>query len=676
MTRDITVSVPDTPVAVGSGFTLVNGASNAAKGYQLSSPSGAYAGAQFTIDYNENDAFSISAWSISSVTTAKAGTGPTYGFQVDVIYSGSSTTTTVGWVAFDITNDDWNQRHFDFIPSQTVSKIIVTIKLNAYTGAKVVFSDIRIAEGSAWGAGNMVKDPTFQLTTGSPWIQYKKTGSYTFSDQDNTVGDGSGSIQLSTTAGVSYDKQDDFGAYQVLELKNYPQFSGQGMTGIYFRGDAKVTSTNGIEGTYGAGFSIYVDVLYEGDKGNLYGITAQFRRDLKNQWQTAERYAAVDSSKNVRAIQIVVLFRKSAGTAVFDNIYLTPLYCTFPYPPPSEKSDGCTYGDPHLATLDGHPYDCQLMGDFILAQDPSLTIVTRHSRALFAAVNSMTSFIYGDLTFTFERNRDTAPPLFTVNGKRVTLDPGMTISLPDGSGTVIASGTLEAPLKAIRYDIDLPLTEHHIVLTANVGDYKVQWLQVYPKFPLSSTNMTGGLLGVMNNDTSDDFTTVLGKVVPIDSDLLTIYRDFAWTWKLQDSGLKNELEENVLIDEPLPTRVIQISDFAAAAVTQAEQACTGIALYESCVLDVLMSGDAGYANGYNSLERILRSADASKPLQTSVSDDGDSMQFRDKVIIIVFSVLGGLLIVGAIVALVIYRQDKKNKREVAGATSTNTNLVS
>jgi hypothetical protein len=305
-----------------------------------------------------------------------------------------------------------------------------------------------------------------------------------------------------------------------------------------------------------------------------------------------------------------------------------------------------------------------------------LTIVTRHSRALFAAVNSMTSFIYGDLTFTFERNRDTAPPLFTVNGKRVTLDPGMTISLPDGSGTVIASGTLEAPLKAIRYDIDLPLTEHHIVLTANVGDYKVQWLQVYPKFPLSSTNMTGGLLGVMNNDTSDDFTTVLGKVVPIDSDLLTIYRDFAWTWKLQDSGLKNELEENVLIDEPLPTRVIQISDFAAAAVTQAEQACTGIALYESCVLDVLMSGDAGYANGYNSLERILRSADASKPLQTSVSDDGDSMQFRDKVIIIVFSVLGGLLIVGAIVALVIYRQDKKNKREVAGATSTNTNLVS
>jgi hypothetical protein len=90
-------------------------------------------------------------------------------------------------------------------------------------------------------------------------------------------------------------------------------------------------------------------------------------------------------------------------------------------------------------------------------------------------------------------------------------------------------------------------------MTANVGDYKVQWLQVYPTLPRSSINMTRGLLGVLNNDTSDDYTDSQGRVTPIDSDLLTVYKEFAWSWKLDQSPLVNRLSpDNDMVVSELP----------------------------------------------------------------------------------------------------------------------------
>jgi hypothetical protein len=285
----------------------------------------------------------------------------------------------------------------------------------------------------------------------------------------------------------------------------------------------------------------------------------------------------------------------------------------------------------------------------------------------------MTSFIYNDTSFTFERNRDTAPPLFTVNGKKVTLNPGSTVILPNEIGTITAAGTLEAPQKAIRYDIDLPTTGHKIVLTANVGDFKVQWLQVYPLLPSTSVNMTRGLLGVYNFDPSDDLTSSQGLVIPVDADELTVYRDFAWSWKLDGSALTNQLSDNDLETEGIPEKVLTTKDFPPAQVADAEKACAGIALYSSCVIDVLLSGDAGYANGYNSLESILSSSDVSKPAQKSLDSEDDSSRYRETVLIVVFSVLGGLLIVGLIVGVIMWKNSQRPRR--SGTESVNRNLV-
>jgi hypothetical protein len=302
--------------------------------------------------------------------------------------------------------------------------------------------------------------------------------------------------------------------------------------------------------------------------------------------------------------------------------------------------------------------------------------MVRHSRALYAAVNSMTSFVYNGTVFTFERNTDVNPPFLTVNGKDVTLVPGSTVVLPDGIGSITAVGSLAPPLKTIRYDIDLPTTGHRVTLTANVGDYKVQWLQVYPLLPSTSINMTRGLLGVYNFDKSDDFTNAMGLVVPQDADTLTLMRNFAWSWKLNKSPLQNRLiPDNNLEIEAIPDKVLTIRDFPTDQQYAAQQACAGIALYQSCVLDVLLSGDAGYAAGYNSLESILTSSDVSKPAQQSLDSDDSSSRYRQTVLIVVFSVLGGLLIVGLVVGIIMWNKHEQGRRGNRSSTSMNKNLV-
>eukprot|EP01097_Dermamoeba_algensis_P006347 TRINITY_DN397_c0_g1_i3.p1 TRINITY_DN397_c0_g1~~TRINITY_DN397_c0_g1_i3.p1 ORF type:complete len:1186 (+),score=332.13 TRINITY_DN397_c0_g1_i3:2287-5844(+) len=666
VTTDLQTS-PSDPVSTGTvAFTTTtDSASKLGDGLSFSTPKGELAQASISVGYNSDDSFSVFVWS-KTKTAGTAGANAFYGIQIDLKYTDGSSASNVASAKFDTADTNWNRRWADVVPSKAVQNITIRLVLTGYTGATVLFSDWTTDGASKWGSANLLKDPTVQITdtTLSPWKQFK--GGWTYSTEDNTFGDASGSIKLASKSGEKFATASDYGAIQVVQLKDFPQFNPT-MKGLYFRGDAKILSGT-VAGTYGAGFSLYVDVFYTDNTNASYGINAQFSRNTTG-WQTSEKYALI-RNKPVSHIQLVALFRLSTGTAVFDNLYLTPLYCDFPYPPPDSPST--SYGDPHLVTLDGHPYDVQLLGDFILLQDQSLTVITRHSRAGLAAVNSMTSFVYNDTSFTFERNRDTAPPLFTVNGKKVTLNPGSTVILPNEIGTITAAGSLEAPTKAIRYDIDLPTTGHKIVLTANVGDYKVQWLQVYPLLPSTSMNMTRGLLGVYNLDRSDDFTSSLGVVVPLDSDELTVYRDFAWSWKLDGSVLTNQLSpDNDLEIEGIPEKVLSTKDFPTEKVAAAEKACAGIALYSSCVIDVLLSGDAGYANGYNSLESILSASDVSKPAQQSLDSDDDSSRYRETVLIVIFSVLGGLLVAAIVVGLIVW---KKSQRPT-GTESVNRNLV-
>jgi len=573
-------SVSDTPV--GADHTSL----------YFSTPNGEKAEATLTGTYNSDNAFAVFVYAKTKTATKKIGTGAFYGFQIDLKYTDGTSASNVASGTFDFADTIWANRWVDIFPTKQISDVTIRLLLTGHTGAEVYFYGWQFQEGSKWGSGNLLKDPTIQITdlTQSPWQQYK--GGWTYSTEDNTFGDASGSIKLTTKSTETYDKASDYGAIQVIKMSDWPQYSST-MTGLYFRGNAKVLSLPAIAGSYGAGFSIYVDVFYTDGKNASYGINAQFQRNATG-WQTSEKYVLIRNVP-VSHIQVVTLFRLSAGSAVFDNLFLTPLYCNFPYPP--SESPSTSYGDPHLVTLDGIPYDCQLLGDFILLQDQSLTIMTRHSRALFAAVNSMTSFVYNDTVFTFERNRDTSPPLVTVNGKAVILNPGSTIELPNGIGSITAAGSLSPPLRTIRYDIDLPTTGHKVTLTANVGDFKVQWLQVYPQLPSTSLNMTRGLLGVYNNNQSDDFTNSLGLVVAPDADPLTLMRNFAWTWKLSSSPLHNQLTpDNNLENEAIPDKVLSIQDFPSDQQLAAEQSCAGIALYESCVLDILLSGDAGYAH--------------------------------------------------------------------------------
>jgi hypothetical protein len=261
-----------------------------------------------------------------------------------------------------------------------------------------------------------------------------------------------------------------------------------------------------------------------------------------------------------------------------------------PSPEVFQKPDGSTgsvFGDPHIVTLDGLRNSFQAAGEFILARsvDGNFEVQTR-----FAPVGKNASLttavavkIGSDRIGIYPGN------LLRINGQRSILAEGSVLSLR-GGGRLLRQGN--------NFTISAPTQEF---LQVSGGST----LTVNLTVPKNRRGTIRGLLGNNNGKAEDDLQTRDGKSLPMNPSYDQLYNVFGKSWRVSqdeslfDYGAGETAATFALLD--FPQKVLTLADFSAQQKQEAEKVCrsagvSNAALLESCLFDVLVTGDRSFAN--------------------------------------------------------------------------------
>lgn len=261
-----------------------------------------------------------------------------------------------------------------------------------------------------------------------------------------------------------------------------------------------------------------------------------------------------------------------------------------PSPEISPKPDGSTgsvFGDPHIVTLDGLRNSFQAAGEFILARSSSGNFEVQTRFAPVGKNASLTTAVVvkigSDRIGIYPSNQ------LRINGQRSNLAEGSVLSL-QGGGRLLRQGN--------NYTISAPTGEFLQVAGGSS-------LTVNLTVPKNRRGTIRGLLGNYNGKAEDDLQTRDGKSLPTNPSYDQLYKVFGKSWRISqdeslfDYGAGETVATFALLD--FPEKVLTLADFSVQQKQEAEKVCrsagvTNSALLESCLFDVLVTGDRSFAN--------------------------------------------------------------------------------
>jgi hypothetical protein len=288
----------------------------------------------------------------------------------------------------------------------------------------------------------------------------------------------------------------------------------------------------------------------------------------------------------------------------------------FPGFPPSPV--GGTFGDVHLRTFDGRVYDSQAVGEFLLFDNGVATVQMRAEPWQdHDSVSVATAFAFrvGDRTVSVHHNGDT-----WIDGEPADLTRGLPVDF--GGGQLLRSlggWVIEWPdgtAARVRERSDRLL----VIITPAAGP-------------------TRAMVGDNDGDPDNDFTTPSGEVLPadLDDDFDRFYADFVDTWRIApgESLFHYDAGEDstTFTIAGFPASASPVEDVEPARLTEAEQICrvarvTTDALRDACVLDVAVTGEAGFAYDAFFSDVMISTFDGSAeddPVPTGDAREGESL---------------------------------------------------
>lgn len=261
---------------------------------------------------------------------------------------------------------------------------------------------------------------------------------------------------------------------------------------------------------------------------------------------------------------------------------------TEPTPDIPRKPDGNTgviYGDPHIVTFDGLRNSFQAVGEFILAKSERGDFEVQ---GRFKGVGDNASL--------------PSAVAIKAGGERIGIYQGKlqinARNVNEASFPIVLEGGARVDKNGGEYRIIAPTGEWVEVSGSSVLTIKV----TVPKSRLSKMY---GLLGNYNNNPNDDMKTRQGKVVGINPNYDQLYKEFGNSWRIPqpESLFAYEVGETTATFTNLnfPKKLLTLADFTTQQKQEAERVCrsagvTASAMLESCMFDVLVTGDRSFAN--------------------------------------------------------------------------------
>jgi RHS repeat-associated protein len=261
-------------------------------------------------------------------------------------------------------------------------------------------------------------------------------------------------------------------------------------------------------------------------------------------------------------------------------------------------------GEPHLSTLDGVLYDLMAVGEFTALRSDTGDFVVQFRQAplgLSRTISFISAVAVNALGDRISMNAQRGGQIHVdVNGSP-QLAPSQATTLPHGA-------RLSRTATEVR--VRFPDQSTLIVRRNPAG------LDFVALLPDGRKNTLHGLLGQTGSRTVQSHDGKSFSSAQLD-DFDTRYRQFADSWRItqSESLLHYESGETTATytDMSFPDQPPQLS---AAQRSSAEQLCGSMALpaeaHDACVLDVAMTGDAGYAASTFELVSLIPGTMAAK----------------------------------------------------------------
>lgn len=271
-----------------------------------------------------------------------------------------------------------------------------------------------------------------------------------------------------------------------------------------------------------------------------------------------------------------------------------------PPPPPCEDCAGL-WGDPHLATFDGHRYDLQAVGEFTAVDTENVHIQAR----LSPYPNSRTVSIVAGVATEVDGRRVTIQ--LEEDGAIVRVD-GEPVTLSATEGTPVASG---------RMGLD------------DRGQITLEWadgsrVSVQPgRIALDVTvdileAESRGVLGDNDGESDNDLTSADGTTIDPKPSHEDLYDVFAESWRISDDGSLFDYADGesteAFTDRTFPDKRITLDDLTNEERDAAEAICraagvTDPGILDDCILDVAVTGDASFADAAAAMQLALDRGD-------------------------------------------------------------------
>ncbi|HEY3028043.1 MAG TPA: hypothetical protein VGJ55_17980 [Pyrinomonadaceae bacterium] len=313
-----------------------------------------------------------------------------------------------------------------------------------------------------------------------------------------------------------------------------------------------------------------------------------------------------------------------------------------------------SWGDPHLTTIDGTHYDFQSAGEFVLLRGEGLEIQARQTPVETVAplapnehtglsscvsINTAAAFRLGPHRITYQPN-----PGDKTGNLQLRVD-GKSVEKLGDRGLTLASGGRILPTTAPGgIQIEYPGGTDIVVTPTFWSDYQVWYLTIDVRHARASEGVMGAIAPGNWLPALPD-GTFLGSRPDLHQRYVDLYEKFADAWRVSDSSSLFEyapgFSTSTFTVKPWPAEVQQelqptcqlprgaVGPPVRPAIKQlppdvAKQRCAAVVdprRRGDCELDVMATGEAGFADNYLQAEKIQLNKIPTAPTLLFPEDD-------------------------------------------------------
>lgn len=255
---------------------------------------------------------------------------------------------------------------------------------------------------------------------------------------------------------------------------------------------------------------------------------------------------------------------------------------------------GKAFGDPHLLTLDGSPFDFQAVGEFVLVRSTVDDFTVQIRTAPIAAGASISVVVGAAIGTGAHRVTWVAAAGTMIDG-----EPMMGAVLQLADGTTVSRTAAGAPTVVLADGSQVEVhTGHGGAVVVGLADGRLALVE--------------GLLGNADDDPDNDL--VVADRAPIDQNDLADVREMADAWRVTEATSLFDYaagtDTTTFTDRAEPRDPATLANLEATARAAAATICTAAGVTEqpyldACVLDVALTGDVSYAVGARTMQAIL-----------------------------------------------------------------------